>query len=454
MPLDISQKLSQILGPGAIRPPGALEEYAIDGMTPEAVVQPRDRQAVAEVLKWASREGVAVFPRGGGVQTNLGNAPNRGGIVLSLNLLDGMLDYAPNDLTATVAAGMPLAQLRQLLAPGGQSLRLESPVPARSTIGGILAANTTGPLQYSYGQPRDWLIGIAVVQAGGTQTKAGGKVVKNVTGYDLNKLYTGSLGTLGVIVEATFKLSPQPLEQRVQIAEHPALGDGIIAGAALLREVHAPQGVQVVDLQAARKLDVGPVSTPPDGPGPVGALTLGFFSGRPETVKRRMTDSAGTLRKAGALHVEDLGDDAGRPLLQRLTDLGWAWDTRPYLGIKVVVPPSAVAQAVERCRRNVQLGPPPAVAADPGFGACRLFWWTAPDSGLPDDSLVLEAISGTRQAAKDAGGFAIVEHCEPSIKKRIDVWGEHPPGMEIMRRIKQNFDPQGILNPGRFLGGI
>ena len=454
MPLDISRQLSELLGPGAIKSPEALEDFAIDGVVPEAVVQPPDRQAVAEIMQWASKERVSVFPRGGGTKQTLGNVPARVGVVLDLGLLNRMLDYAPHDLTATVEAGITLGQLQQLLAPGGQSLRLESPLATTSTVGGILAANTTGPLQHSYGQPRDWLIGIAVVQASGVQTKAGGKVVKNVTGYDLNKLYTGSLGTLGVIVEATFKLSPQPMEQRVQLAGYSTLGQGITAGADLLRQVHAPLGVQVVDVQAARQLNIGPVTAFLERSESASALTLGFFSGRAGTVERRIANSAGTLQDSAALHVDELYDDADRPLLKQLTDLGWAWDTRPYLGIKVMVPPSAVAQVVDRCHQDVPLGLPPAVVADPGFGMFRLFWWAGSVSDWIEDSLVLETILRTRQLAREAGGFATVEQCPLSIKKQIDVWGEHPDGMDIMRRIKQKFDPQGILNPGRFLGGI
>lgn len=454
MTLSISQRLSELLGPSAVQSPDALESYAVDGVVPLAAVRPPDRQAVSEIMRWASKERVSVFPRGGGTRLALGNVPDRVDLALDLSLQNRMLDYQPADMTATVEAGMPLHQLQQQLAAGSQILHLEAPMAARSTIGGILAANATGPLQYSYGQPRDWLIGISVIQASGLETKAGGKVVKNVTGYDLNKLYTGSLGTIGVIVEATFKLSPLPIDQGMLVARFSTLGEGIRAGADLLRQVYAPQGVQVVDGQAARQLDIGPVATSLERIEPHGTLALALFSGRPQTVNRRMADSASALRNSGALDVGDLDEAESRPLLQHLTDLGWAWDTRPYLGIKVMVPPSAVARVAEQCRQNVPLGLPPGVVADPGFGMIRLFWWSGSVSDWIDDSLILETILRARQLAREAGGFAMVEHCPLAVKRQIDVWGEHPHGMEIMRRIKQKFDPLAILNPGRFLGRI
>ena len=454
MTLSISQKLSELLGPSAVQSPEALEGYAVDGVIPQAAVQAPDRQAVAEIMRWASKEGISVFPRGGGTQLALGNVPDRVDLALDLSLQTRMLDYQPADMTATVEAGMPLRQLQHQLAPGSQTLCLEAPLATKSTIGGILAANATGPLQYSYGQPRDWLIGIAVIQANGLETKAGGKVVKNVTGYDLNKLYTGSLGTIGVIVEATFKLSPLPMDQGTVVARFSTLGEGIRAGATLLRQVYAPQGVHVVDGQVARQLDIGPATTSLERVEPQGALALAFFSGRPRTVKRRMADSAGALRTSGALDVGYTDKMESRPLLQQLTDLGWGWDTRPYLAIKVMVPPSAVARVAEQCRQDVPLGLPPGVVADPGFGMIRLFWWSGSVSDWIDDSLVLQTILRARQLAREAGGFAMVEHCPLAIKKQIDVWGEHSHGMEIMRRIKQKFDPLAILNPGRFLGRI
>ena len=165
------------------------------------------------------------------------------GLALDLRGQDRLLDYQPDDLTVTVEGGISLGQLQRELAPGGKFLPLETPLAETATVGGVLAANTTGPRRFSYGQPRDWLIGISVVGGDGVETKAGGKVVKNVTGYDLNKLYAGSLGTLGIIVEATFKLAPIPADMATVLASFSSLQEGIVAGGGLTGTAFAPNGV-------------------------------------------------------------------------------------------------------------------------------------------------------------------------------------------------------------------
>ena len=454
MAVSMHEQLVDLLGRDAVMPPEQFDRYAVDGVVPQTVVNPPDRDAVAEIMRWASAHGISVFPRGGGTQLVLGNVPDAVGIVLDLSRQDRVLDYQPADLTATVEAGIALHQLQQELAEGGKFLPLEAPLAETSTIGGILAANSTGPLRFSYGQPRDWLIGIGVVSAAGVETKAGGKVVKNVTGYDLNKLYTGSLGTLGVIVEATFKLSPLPTQGATVIAGFPSLQEGIKAGRNLLQQVFAPLGVQVLDAQATQQLKSEPGNAMLGQLGANGSLTVAFFAGRPVAVQRRTDESSRLLRESGASDVTVADETGSRPLLKSLTDLGWSGRTTPYLGIKITVPPSTVAAVVARCIQETSLGLPPGVLVDPGYGLVRLFWWTGSVSDWIDESVVLETIIRTTSLVREAGGSAIVEHCPLSLKKQIDVWGGIPEGIEIMRRIKQKFDPLGILNPGRFVGGI
>ncbi len=456
MPLaeSIQDQLAGFLNGDAIVPPDQLDRFALDGSVPGAVVRPASRQAVAEILRWASREVVSVFPWGGGTQAALGNVPNRVDLVLDLSRCARILDYQPADLTATVEAGVTLQGLQQELAQGGEFLPVEAPLAERATIGGILAGNATGPLRASYGLPRDWLIGIGVVSAEGVETKAGGKVVKNVTGYDLNKLYAGSMGTLAVIVEATFKLAPLPADAGTLVAAFSSMPEGIEAGRRLLRQTAAAQGVQVVESQAGRRLGSDSGALFPESLTSGAAVALAFFSGRPSAVQRRLEEGTGLLREAGAKQVARLDQEEGRLLLRRLADLGWSVESRPYLGIKLGVPPTAVAQVAGSCREDSSLGFPPGVVADPGFGTVRLYWWADSISNWIDESLVLGAIARIRELARNAGGTAVVEHCPLPVKKRIDIWGDPPPGMELMRQVKQRFDPLGILNPGRFAGKI
>lgn len=449
-----SQQLAGLTNGAAVVPQERLREYVVDGQTPIAAIRPQNRQEVAEVLKWASSQQISVFAWGGGTQMNLGNVPETVDLVLDIGRLSRILDHQPADLTTTVEAGITLDRLQLELSSKGQFLPLNAPLSAFATVGGTLAANVTGPLRIAYGQPRDWLIGISVVSAGGVETKAGGRVVKNVTGYDLNKLYTGSLGTLGIIVEATFKLSPMPPQQRILLGEFQTLAAGVEATSKLLNQAWAPQGLQIVDGQASGQLRVAFNAPLPEHLGTGSVVAVAFLSGRPRAVQRRLDECIRSLRNSGATGVAVLNEPEGGQLIKGLTNLGWSQTTKPYLGIKVNVPPSSLAELVGRYQQDSSLGLPPGIVADPAFGMARLFWWSGSVSDWMDDSLVLAAIFRTRELAREAGGTALVERCPLPLKKQLDVWGDQPQGMDIMRRIKQKFDPQGILNPGRFAGKL
>jgi len=451
--LTLPENLTSLLDPTAVVAQEQLADYAVDGIVPQAALRPGDRQATSEIMRWASSQRIPVFPRGGGTQLVLGNVPEEVGLVLDLSQQSRLLDYQPDDLTATVEAGITLEELQRELAAGGKFLPLEAPLAEASTIGGILAANTSGPLRYSYRQPRDWLIGISVVGADGTETKAGGKVVKNVTGYDLNKLYTGSLGTLGLIVGATFKLSPSPTAQGALAARFPRTSEAFAASKKLLGKLFRPQGVQVMDSQAGQLINARANRGLFEPPGTGEALALAFFSGRPRTVKRQLEDNAALLGESGAVEVTAINEAEVPSLIKWVSDLGWGQDSKPYLSIKANVPPSALSAMTSRCLRESPLGLPPGVLADSGFGQVRLLWWPGSVGDL-DDGVVLQTILKIRGIAREVGGNATVEFCPLSLKKQIDVWGDQPGGMEIMHRIKQKFDPLGIMSPGRFVGKI
>ncbi len=186
------------------------DAYAVDGLSPALVAMPSTQQDVASVLAAADAAGAGVLPRGGGTQTGLGMPPRRYDLALDLRRLDRVVEYEPADLTMTVEAGLRLSELQRLLGEHGQWLPLDPPLPDEATIGGVLATNASGPSRLRYGSPRDLVIGMTVALASGELVKSGGRVVKNVAGYDLSKLHIGALGTLGVIVQAAFKTAPLP----------------------------------------------------------------------------------------------------------------------------------------------------------------------------------------------------------------------------------------------------
>ncbi len=443
---DLNQQLVTLLGPDTVV---AAEGYAVDGVAPQVVARPGDRRGVAELLRWASANGVTVFPRGGGVFSRLGNVPSRVDVVLDLSRLDRVVDYQPADLTVTAEAGIALESLRRELAQGEKYVPLEAPLSHRATVGGILATGYSGPMRYSYGLPRDWVIGISVVGTDGVETKAGGRVVKNVTGYDLNKLYTGSLGTLGVIVEATFKLAPVPDTWVGVTAFFPSMATAISATRSLVSQVYAPQGLQVATPDVAGRLGN-------DLPMDAGAVALGFVAGRPRAVARRLEESARLLGEAGAGHVETVDDTGARNLLSSLTDLPWSDGDPPELSLKVTLPPDNLGKLLGALGSDGSGAGDWGLIADPGFGVVQLLRWASAPAGGVDASDIMADVDGVRRAAARLGGSMVVEACPPDVKEGIDVWeGAAGAGeLEIMRRIKGNFDPSGILNAGRFVGRL
>ena len=462
------EQLTGLVGPDGVVGAGSLPGYAVDGQTPRAAVQPADRSGVSSVMKWAAEQNAAVTPRGGGTMAGLGNVPARMDLALDLVNCNRLLDFQPNDLTVTAEAGMTLDALQGQLAQGQKYLPLEAPHSDTATVGGILSTNFTGSRRFAYGLPRDWLIGISVVSAGGAESKAGGKVVKNVTGYDLNKLYTGALGTLGVIVEATFKLTPVPRHSRALIAcfdpARVSAGTPVGAAQALVNQGQSPQGITVLDHRAARRIAVPIIQDMLRGTDAGQWLVLGFYEGRDEgLVQQRTSSGADLMGSMGAGEVVQFGQTDTGALLAENTALGWEVETPPYLSIKINVAPSAVPALVLEAAQPRSLVPAPAIIADPGFGALKLLWW--PDTGQyqpepiarPDETALAEIIETVRDLTHQVGGTAVVEQCPLPIKSRIDVWDGSAYGdreVQIMRQIKGKFDPMGILNPGRFLGGI
>ena len=449
MTTSIAYELSRIVPEGALPPSYVHSEYAIDGLSPMAVVVPENREQVADVMRWAAGNGVTVFPRGGGTKTALGNPPDSVGVVLDLSRLNRVIDYQPGDMTATVEAGITLGALQQELATARQFVPLESPLPGRATVGGTLATAYSGPMAHAYGPPRDWLIGIGVVGADGVATKAGGRVVKNVTGYDLNRLYTGSLGTLAVIVEASFKVSPLQPEEYAMAAPFDTMEEAVAAGREALSLPAGPLSYLAVTGGLARHF----LASHPGSPlgqalsERLGGLALCFFSGRTASVERRVEDTTAALLNAGAMDAVAI--DGPLATRQWATDLGWQEDSRPALALRITAPRRIIPALAKTCL-NIGLGESPSeVMADPGFGAMRLLFWDD-----AEEEEILATIDDVRRAVRQHGGSVVVDICHPSIKVNLDVWGQEPSGMEIMRRIKEQYDPQRLLNRGRFLGRL
>ena len=441
----VAEQLADLIGPGAVVDVGQLPGYTIGAFLPTAVARPENIEGVRAVVSWAHRSGMALYPVGGRTMTQLGNPPTRPGIALDLSRLNRVVDFQPADLTVSVEAGITIKQLDAALAQDGKHVPIAVSSGRRATVGGTLATGTSGPLRSAYGLPRDWLIGLNVVGPDGNATKAGGKVVKNVTGYDLNRLYTGSLGTLGIITEATFKLAPAPSEWAVIIASFPDPSSAGAAGQKLQEQVYAPLGLVVLTGAAATRISLWPFSAAD------GAIAVAMIGGRLASTNRRIGDTVAMWRGlAGS--IDTLHGDEATGMIDDITDLPSEGESPPNISVRINAPPSTLKDVLCLGQTALANAGPPAVIADVGFGGGRLLWWeNAAESDAGDIAAGLRDI---QTVATALGGGAIVERCPEQVKNHIDVWGEPSSGMAIMRRLKRQFDPDNILNPGRFVGGL
>src|SRR5215216_374284 len=249
---ELAEALQAVAPAALVLSGGGVDGYEVDGVRPEAVVRVASADDVGAVMRLASSQRLAVIARGGGTMVDLGNPPRRMDVVLDVTRLNRIVEYHPQDLTVTVEAGVTIGELQRTLGEHGQMLALDPPLEERATVGGVLATNAWGPRRH--GTARDLVIGSRAVLADGSRIRAGGKVVKNVAGYDLNKLLIGSLGTLAVITEATFKLAPRPAGFGMLVAAFPRLEEAHAAAVAINRARVQPLSLDLIGPPAARRL--------------------------------------------------------------------------------------------------------------------------------------------------------------------------------------------------------
>jgi glycolate oxidase FAD binding subunit len=437
----------------------ATPEDAIDGVQPALVVEPGSVEEASAILQVASELRLAVAPRGGGTKLGWGNVPERLDLILSTRRLNRVLEHAAGDLVVRVEAGALLEDVQRELAGTGQWLALDPPQEG-ATIGGIIAANASGPHRLRYGTARDLLIGITYILPDGTIARSGGKVVKNVAGYDLGKLFTGSLGTLGLIAEAIFRLHPLPQASRTVLRLHrrgdiQSLCDTVQD---ILRSNLVPS---VLDFSWSRTL---------------AALALrleGVGMGVEEQYKlaSALMDARGA-GIAGGDEEEELFRQSGSSVLEM---------ARPdpsneatYLKISYLPPDlpaifQGLMEASEDKRLHVHVYGHAAsgvarVALSPiGAGKDQAATQVGADQRTPaparfdpssgeNDQLAL--IRELRERIVCRGGGLVIQEAPLRVKQEIDVWGDVGTALPLMRRVKERFDPNRIMNPGRFVGGI
>ena len=416
----------------------AKRSYILGECTPSRIEEPVDAVAVAAVLASAAADRKAVVAFGGGTLQTIGSAPSRYDIALSLRKLDRVIDYDHRDLTIGLDAGVTIDTVNRTLAKAGQFIPFDAPQPSLATVGGTLAAGWTGPRSAAYGRLRDVLIGSTAALPDGTLASAGGMVVKNVTGYDMSKLYVGSLGTLGILVRANFKALPRAPNRRLALAPLPddARERAIAAIAHLTIE---PTAALVVDgffraVPRVRDED---------------ARLIVLFEGSAAVIERATRDLRSALGAAGVAETALFDDAAAEKTLQNVIDA--------YIepvGDRSVTYRSHGLASNAWARAGASL----ALARDHGL-ACD----TIADirSGV-----AIARVAGRTHAALsewltefDANIRRVIPQStvlagDVRLRARVDAWGAPPSTIETMRALKARFDPTSMLAPGRYVGGI
>ncbi len=381
----------------------------VAGATPEAEYEPSSLAELAAIMR--NDDGRTLVPVGAGTQLDLGRPPNRPFALVHLSrALAGEVQHQPADLTATVPAGVTFGALERVLAARGQRLPLDPPLAPMATMGGVLAVGTGGPLRSRYGLPRDFVLGMTVMRADGELVRAGGRVVKNVTGYDFMRLWCGSLGTLGIIVSANLRVMPiAETEDLILQVESAA------AGLEIIRSVY----------QADLRPEIADLS----------------HSHESWSIFLRLPAAAALTARArlGA------GASAAGPGYEQLRDAGFVHDDE--LTLRVSVP----AGQVERVCGELQTLGPAGIILRPLAGIVRA-WWT--HSSIPVVSALAATVSRLRDSLVSGGGSVVIERLPEALRPRVDPWGPPPPGFDLMRRAKQTFDPGGRLAAGRYVGGL
>jgi len=410
--------LNAIVGRENLRP--ATTADAVDGMQPSGVIAPGTAQEVAEVLRYCNSAGLAVIPRGGGTKLWLGNRPQKVDFILSTERLNRVIEHAWGDMTATVEAGCKIDNLQRTLKEHGQQLAADPMRSEGATVGGLLATAESGTLRIRYGAIRDLVLGVEVALPDGSVIKAGGKVVKNVAGYDLTKLMIGSLGTLGVITRAVFRLHPIPAATATYTTLLPTASEASKLVLAILDSHLVYTGLQIRAQRADQvALDVR-------------------FEGIPES----LDDQYAKLSQIAGGH--------------RFERAGEVWTARQKLFAdasgsvisKCSVLPAQIGLLCDAVFRQAQPAGVTATLVAQGTGVAEVRLDAA---GLQP---LVGALHGLREELDRLEGSLIVEQCPVSMKQELDVWGTLKDALPLMQQIKEQFDPARTLNPGRFVGAI
>lgn len=435
--------------------PSDCAEYAVDGIAPATVVRPRSADEVAEAVRFAGSEKLVLISCGARTKLGIGMPPARYDIALDMCELRRVAHYDPGDLTLSVDAGMTLFAIENLLAEKNQFLPLAVPFSGRATIGGTIASGIDSTLRQGYGTSRDFLIGAEFVNGTGALTKSGGRVVKNVTGYDLHKLLIGSLGTLAVITRLNFRTFPRPMLRRGFLAAFDDEQGALSLHHRITSSPLTPTLLEILSPDASRIL-LAPGSK-------LGALQVGSgswhvcvgYEGSSELCERYGRELSRIAQEASAHDHLLIGEQQfavlaeqlreAIPLLMQTSSLPIVFRFRGLL--------AEIAALIRALRSFVASSWIPSAMLLGSHGVLHLALLPA----APEESVLKQAAYFWKSVESLRGKLdfhASIQFCPAEWKRELNVWGTAQPDLPLMRRVKSAFDPQNIFAPGRFVGGI
>lgn len=449
-PDQLHARLEALLGPAAVRSEAAeIAAYAIGASQPRVVVQPETTEQAAEVISFAGHEQLAVAPWGQGTQMHLGGVPSRYDLALSLAGLNRIVEYDVANLTVIAEAGVPLREVYRQSLPERQFLPLGFP-GTRASLGGLLVTNTSGVKRARYGGVRDLVLGVEVGLPEGARVRFGGRVVKNVAGYDMNKLFIGSLGAFGVILETTYRLAAMPEDDRLLAVVFPQISQAVAAAAAVHASPLQPSALMLMSGDVANAAELG-VSVGGDQ-----VMLLLNVDGPHEAVERQLRDGKAVCEQHGGQAHTVLTGEALLSLWESYEQWQGAFAHLASVSLQVQLGglPSHLDAAVQT------------LTAPQSFSLGRVGWWAdyahgqvfaRISLGAAEPSAQAEAVrawlTDLRAKARDWHGYCNLTVAPAELRPQLDMW-DQPSGQALLRLYKQKFDSQAILNPGRYVAGL
>lgn len=410
-------------------------EFSLNGLNASEIFTPRDAAELAQILSQCNTQKSSVVPWGGGTLQYLGNAPTRYDAVIQTTKLNQIVEYAADDLTATFGAGMTLSEIERALAENQQFLPIDVPHPERATIGGVLASGANGALRLRYGPARDFMLGNRFATVDGSIIKAGSKVVKNVAGYELHKVQVGAFGTLGILTEATFKLFPKPPAEISVWSAFNSLNDACAAVPAIWNLNTPPLAIELLDGATMKFIE-------PDAQGAY--FVIARFGGSPATMAAARDFCGQAAEQNNASATESAGDTIR--LWRALANLPATLREKfpDALHLRISIPPQALRQALQLV---ADFPVAPHIFSHAAIASVYLSFadqYASPES----------FITKLRAQLHELHGHLIIESAPAPLKQTLGAWDEPGASFKLMQALKRKFDPNNILNPGRFVGGI